>query len=347
VAASGRSGGKRSGGVGVALVGTGNFATATLIPALKRLAEVRLVVACSAGGLSATSVASRHGFARAASDFEAVLSEGAVDAVVIATRHDTHASFASRALLAGKDVFVEKPLALTVEQLEQVVEAQRSSGRVLMPGFNRRFSPLSRGVRAFLDSVQGPLEVVCRVNAGAIASDSWYQDPDEGGWRIVSEGCHFVDLIQYLAGSTVEQVFATMVGGRIPGGQNDNCAVTLKLANGSIGSLLYFANGDSAYEKERIEVFGGGRSAVIENFRRAMLWSGGKGQKVRARAVGNGHVEEMAAFVAAVGRGAASPIPMTEAVATTRATLAIERSLRSGACVSIDEISTAAGGEAL
>src|SRR5205814_7577882 len=129
-----------------------------------------------------------------------VFANDQIQAVVIATRHDTHARLAADAMRAGKHVFVEKPLALTPDELEEVLSAQRETGRIVMPGFNRRFSPLSIAVRDFFGSRSSPIEILCRVNAGELKRDSWYQDAEEGGWRIVSEGCHFIDLIQFLAG---------------------------------------------------------------------------------------------------------------------------------------------------
>jgi len=314
--------------VRVGMIGAGNFATGTLIPALKRIRDVRLRAICSARGLSAKSAANRHGFEYCASDYRELLADDDLDAVVIATHHDTHARFAGEAVRAGKHVFVEKPLALTQEQLKEVVAAHGEACRILMVGYNRRFSPLAAAVRDFF-SQDGPIEVVCRVNAGPLGSDSWYQDPEEGGWRIVSEGCHFVDLIQYLCDSPPAWVFADMVGGHIPGRQNDNCVVTLKMANGSLATLIYVANGDPSFEKERIEVFGRGRAAVIENWRRARLVSGGRTKKVRPSRLGKGHSEELAAFVAAVQAGTRPSLTFEDAVRCTLATFAIRDSLNS------------------
>ncbi|MCX5673857.1 MAG: bi-domain-containing oxidoreductase [Planctomycetota bacterium] len=318
-----------TGPVGIGLIGAGHFATGTLIPALKRLARVRLRGVCSAGGLTAKNAAARHGFEYCASDYHELLADPDIHAVVIATRHDTHARFTAEAARAGKHVFVEKPLALTREQLEEVTAAQAETGRIIMPGFNRRFSPLSVAVRDFFTGRSSPIEVIARVNAGTLKADSWYQDPEEGGWRIVSEGCHFVDLIQFICGCPPVQVFAEMVGGDIPGKQNDNCAVTLKMEDGSLGVLLYLANGDPQFEKERIEVFGQQRTAVIENWHVARLSGDGRTRKVRARGSGKGHADEMNAFVEAVASGAESPLPFGEAAACTAATLAITESLTS------------------
>ncbi len=319
-----------NGHVGIGLIGAGNFATGTLIPALKATGAVRLRSVCSAGGLSARSAASRHGFEFCASDISELLADKETQAVVIATHHDTHARFTVEALRAGKHVFVEKPLALTAAQLEEIIEAQKLSGRMVMPGFNRRFSSLTKAVQEFFAGRSSPIEVICRVNAGSLKADSWYQDHEEGGWRILSEGCHFIDLIVALCGCEPIEVAASMVQGDIAGRQNDNCAVTLKMADGSLGVLMYVANGDPFYEKERVEVFGQGRAACIENWRRARLSASGKCREVKPSPAGKGHKEEMAEFIRAAQFGGQWPLPFAQAVAVTRATLAVIESLGTG-----------------
>jgi len=315
--------------VGIGMIGAGNFATGTLIPALKRLNDVRLRAICSAGGLTARSAARRHGFDYSSSDVDELLADDEIQAVVIATRHDTHASMAARALQAGKHVFVEKPLALTATELDELVRAQRESGMILMPGFNRRFSPLSVELRDFFARRSGPIEALCRVNAGPISADSWYQDPQEGGWRIISEGCHFVDLLQFICRCSPVKVYAQMIAGRIPGRQNDNCSAMLTMADGSVCTLLYVANGDPSIAKERIEAFGQGRTAFIDNWRYAQLAHDGKSRKVRCPQGGKGHREQMAAFIGAVRGQWPVPITLHDAVTCTQTTLAIRASMLS------------------
>jgi predicted dehydrogenase/threonine dehydrogenase-like Zn-dependent dehydrogenase len=325
--------GSRSGSrlerIRIGVIGAGNFATGTLIPALKRNPSVELRTIASAGGLSARSASKRHGFLQCGSDADAVFDDPAIDAVIIATRHDSHAAMAAAALRAGKHVFVEKPLALDRRQLEELRRAVLESDRIVMPGFNRRFSPLSIAVREHFAKRAYPLHILCRINAGAMPSGSWYQDSEEGGWRIVSEGCHFVDLIQFLAGAPVQGVRAEMIGGGGAGENRDNCAATLSLEDGSVATLLYLNGGDAAFEKERIEVFGGGTSAVIENWRQAVLWNGGRAKKIGGRAAGKGHVSEINAFVDAVRSGGPSPIPFEEAAKTTAVTFDIAAAMTS------------------
>jgi len=327
-----------NGSLGIGMIGAGNFATATLIPALRRMEDLRLRAIASAGGLTARSAAVRHGFEFCASSEDEVFSDEHVNAVIIATRHDTHARFAAKALHSGKHVLVEKPLALTAEELQDVMEAQSQTGRILMPGFNRRFSPLALAVRDFFAHRSSPIEVVCRVNAGEIKMDSWYQDPEEGGWRIISEGCHFVDLIQFICGSPPVRVHAEMIAGLTPGRQNDNCCATLKMKDGSVATLTYVANGDPFYEKERIEVFGQGRAAAIDNWAIARLINGGRTRKVRPGGSGKGHQAQIQAFVKAAREGRPSPISPPEAAAATLATFAIVESLLSGKPVTVEPL---------
>jgi predicted dehydrogenase len=330
------------GDIGIGLIGAGNFATGTLIPALKKSTGVQLRGICSAGGLSARSAGGRHGFNYCTSSIDDLLNDESIHAVVIATRHDTHARFAAQALRAGKHVFIEKPLALKPAELRDVIDAHTTSGRILMPGYNRRFSPLAVAVRDAFAGAISPIEIICRVNAGELKADSWYQDADEGGWRIVSEGCHWVDLIQYIAGSHVERAYAEMIGGDIAGRQNDNCIATLRLADGSIATLVYVANGDTRAGKERIEVFGQGNTAVIDNWYSAAITTNGKTRKLSAGASGKGHVAEMQAFVDAIRTGSDTCLPFGDAVACTTATFAIATSLVTEKPVNCSEVMTEA-----
>ncbi len=325
-----------AGTVNVGLIGAGNFATATLIPAIKKAGGARLAAVCSAGGLTARSAGRRHESDYVSSDIDTVLGDGQIHAVVIATRHDTHARFALDAMKAGKHVFVEKPLAMNDEELDALIAEQRRSGRILMPGYNRRFANLSQQVRKFFAARTTPIELVCRVSAGSLKGDSWYQDAEEGGWRILSEGCHWIDLMQFLVGAAPIRVSAEMTSGVGRGEHNDNCTVNIRFEDGSVGSLIYVANGDPSCGKERIEVFGQGSTAVIDNWREAVLASGGKQRRIRSEG-GKGHAAEMSAFVRAVAGGGLSPIPLDEAVATTRCTFAIVASLRSGMPVTVGD----------
>jgi len=325
------------GRIGVGLVGAGAFAQSVLLPSLRKVADFDPVVVCSAGGLSAGHTGRKFGFRRASTDFEEVLRDGSVDAVVIATRHNLHAEQAAAALEAGKHVYVEKPLAITIDGLERVRSAHAKAGRVLVVGFNRRWSPHTLRVQRFFAGASRPVVINYRVNAGAVARDSWIQDAAEGGGRILGEMCHFIDLAACLAGGKPLSVYAKRTGGPRAGEADaDNLVVTVDLEGGSLASITYVAAGDASFSKERVEVAGSEKTAVIEDFRRTRLYVGGRRKTFRTRQ-DKGHAGEMAAFAHAVRQGRAAEDFETIA-AVTLAAMAVERSLSTGAPVSIEGI---------
>ena len=329
-----------TGKVGLALLGAGGFAQSMLLPHLRRHSNVRLRTVVTPSGLTARSVAERAGFEQCASEPEAALADPDIRLVIIASRHDSHAELAIRALEAGKAVFVEKPLTISPEQLSLVVEAYRQSAignqqsAFLMVGFNRRFAPLVVALRDFLAGAGEPLLFHYRVNAGYIPRDHWTQDPDVGGGRVIGEVCHFVDLLMHLVGRPPVEVYAHVLPdrGRYSG---DNIAATLLFGDGSVGTITYAANGDRRLEKERLEVFGGGRAAILDNFRGLTLLSGGKRTVRKINSPDKGHRAEMLALVEAVWQGKASPVPFDESVLATHVTFAIVQALKAGQPVPI------------
>jgi predicted dehydrogenase/threonine dehydrogenase-like Zn-dependent dehydrogenase len=313
------------------IIGAGQFARGVLLPALVAQRGVHLHAVCTASGLTSRHVGSRYQARYATSDPAEILADPDVDAVIIATRHDQHAALAAAALRAGKAVFVEKPLALNESSLAAVVEAVRASGNDrLMVGFNRRFAPLAVKCRAFFADVTEPLFMSYRVNAGAVPDDHWALDPVEGGGRILGEVCHFVDTICYLAGALPSRVFAE----EIAMGPRRGVTVTLRLSNGSIGVIHYLATGDPAVPKEYAEVFGGGRTAQLDNFRTLSLYHHNRRRRHRLFNQAKGHAEEMAAFVEAVTKGGPLPVALDSVIAVTHTCLLIEKSLALGAPVS-------------
>jgi polar amino acid transport system substrate-binding protein len=313
VAAGGKPAGDK---VGVGFIGAGNFAMATLIPTLASLgAGLRGVV--TASGVSARNAAEKFGFAYTAAEPDALFDDDEVHAVFIATRHADHAELAARALRAGKAVFVEKPLALTQEGLEAVLEAAGGAGP-LMVGFNRRFAPATTAVRDGLAGVAGARVVLLRVNAGEVPADSWVHDPEVGGGRLIGEGCHFIDLGLFLAGSPPVDVAALALGAGDPAARlGDNLQVTVRCRDGSLVVVVYTSKGDPRTGKERVEVFAGGRTAVIDDFRRAEVSGGGRWKGRQDK----GHEEELRLFLEAVRSGGPAPIPLSEIEASMRATL--------------------------
>ena len=310
-----------TGAASIAFVGSGNYATAVLIPAFKD-AGARLKVVASSGGVTGVHAGRKFGFESTTTDTDGVFTDPDVQAVVLSTRHDTHADMACKALRAGKHVFVEKPLALKHEelgQIEQAIAEGTRNGRapMVMVGFNRRFATQVQKVKSLLKGVTGPKSFIMTVNAGAIPAEHWTQDREVGGGRIVGEACHFIDLLRFLAGSAITGHRVSVMDTKT----RDTVSIELSFADGSIGTVHYFANGCKAFPKERLEVFAAGRVLQLDNFRKLTgfawpgftkmnLWKQDKGQKACA-----------SAFVQAVASGGASPIPFEELLEVARVTI--------------------------
>jgi len=315
----------------IGLIGAGSFARATLLPAL-RDAGAELAAVASGGGLTATDVATRFGFERAADSADEILADDSIDAVVIATRHASHAQLTASALRTGKAVFVEKPLAIDRDGLAEVEEALAPDS-LLMVGFNRRFAPLAVQLRNELEAVASPT-LLARVNAGPLPADHWAHDPEDGGGRLIGEGCHFVDLLSYLSGGPTVVVHALAVPHpQRPLECSDEVVATLRFGNGGVGTLVYTGGGDPRLPKERIEAFGGGLAAVLDDFRRLELSRGGK-RRVTKQRQDKGHKAELARFLAAV-RGETEAPAVSTYLDSTRATLALVDSLRDGSAVEV------------
>jgi predicted dehydrogenase/threonine dehydrogenase-like Zn-dependent dehydrogenase len=321
-------------GISVGLLGAGVFAAGTLIPAMKASSNTTLVSVCAANGSHAQHVERKFGFRNCTTDEARLIHDPAVNAVVIATRHHLHAKQVLAALAAGKHVFCEKPLCLSEEELRAVSNAylgmSAAERPALMVGFNRRFAPMATRVKSFLAPISEPLALHYRINAGYLPADHWVNDREQGGGRILGEVCHFVDLLMFLAASPIVEVEARAVGnsGRYSG---DNVLVSLRFANSSEGTISYLANGDRAFSKERIEVFGGGSAAVLEDFRRLELVRAGRKEILNSRwRQDKGHRGEWAAFVQAVQNQNPPPISFEELVCSTLATLRIDESLATG-----------------
>ncbi|MFZ0561832.1 MAG: bi-domain-containing oxidoreductase [Terriglobales bacterium] len=324
--------------VAIGLLGAGAFATGTLVPAIKQVGDVSLVGVCAANGSHSQHTAKKFGFRYSAADDDTLMNDHTINTIVVATRHNLHARQVVAALHAGKHVFCEKPLCLNEDELRDIVrvyEEQSSSSPLLMVGFNRRFAPLALRLKAFLREIHEPLALHYRVNAGFIPADHWLNDPEQGGGRIIGEVCHFVDFLTFLVGAAPVEVEARGLAN--PGKySNDNVISSLRFADGSEGTISYLANGDKSYSKERIEVFGGGAVAVLEDFRRLETVSQGRKQIFRSLLrQDKGHRGEWKAFVDAVRSGADSPLALAEIVTTMLATFALEESRSSGQAISV------------
>ncbi|MEA2272788.1 MAG: hypothetical protein QOI98_1496 [Solirubrobacteraceae bacterium] len=301
----------------IGVVGAGTFARGVLLPALARRSDIGAIAAAT--GMSARASADRFGANLATTDVDELLADDTLDGVVIATRHDTHADYAARAVAAGKHVLVEKPLAIDQEGLALVAEAAAASDRVLMVGFNRRHAPLAVRMYETLGG-RGPLVVSMRVSAGPLPRSHWVHDPEVGGGRVVGEVCHFVDLAAFLAGAPPTEVTATAVGGGSEP-RDDNLAATVTLGDGSVATIAYAALGDSGLAKERVEVLAESGAATLDDFRELRLHRGGRREVFRSSR-DKGHVAEVEAFLTACETGE-QPWPLEDMVAVTRATFDI------------------------
>jgi polar amino acid transport system substrate-binding protein len=289
------------------VIGAGRYAQGVLLPQFKANADVTLWTVCTATGVKAEKAKEKFGFENCTTTWRGVLADKVVNAVVIATRHDLHASIVCEALRAGKAVFCEKPLCLRREELEEVIRTIKDSGNTrLMVGFNRRFAPFAAKVR----ELAAPLVMRYRVSVQPLPAEHWINDPDAGGGRILGEVCHFIDFLRFAARSRMVSVFAQGFGA-------ENAQVALRFADGSVGSIDYFSVADAGLEKERFEVFGGGQYVVVDDFRE------------------KGQAEEVKQFVQAVKTGGSMPIPVDEILESTRATLAVLKSMRTGRVVEL------------
>lgn len=318
----------RIGSLAIGFIGAGNFAQGFLLPTLKE--NAKLVAVANQSGASAEDAKSKFGFERASTDSNTVIDANDVNTIFIATRHGEHAPLAALALRAGKNVFVEKPLALNYDQLREVATAYQKSGRKLMVGFNRRFAPLVKKTKAFFDEI-APKMIFYRINAGPLPRSHWTQDAAEGGGRIIGEVCHFVDTAAYLTGDALPRsVFAKSISsGRADTVDHDTVSITVEYEDGSVAEILYIANGSKALPKEEIQVFSNGRTAILKNFIELELWSGAS-KPTLEKGTGKGHSEEVKAFLASLAMTGEAPIPFDSLMATTLVTFAARESLATG-----------------
>ncbi|HEY0385612.1 MAG TPA: Gfo/Idh/MocA family oxidoreductase, partial [Pyrinomonadaceae bacterium] len=325
----------QQGSVRLGLIGAGLYAKAMLLPPLKT-AGVEFKTIATASGVSARDIAAKYHFERLAADATAVIEDDDVNLVLVATRHDLHAELVRQALLRGRHVFVEKPLALTEEELEQVVAAARESEGQVMVGFNRRFSPLARAAKDFFATRQSPLSISYRINAGRIPREHWIQDPREGGGRIIGEVCHFIDLMHFLTGALSTRVYAEAIASRNREVvDEDSVFITLRFSDGSNGVIAYLAEGDKTLAKERVEIFGEGKTFVLDDFRGSFAYSNGREKETRLRVQDKGQADEVRALCDVVLKGTLAPIALDDLATTTRATFRIRESLRSGQALDV------------
>lgn len=325
------------------VLGAGNFANAVLLPSVKKVSEVELIAIASGFGLNAQHAAQKFGFRYVASSEEQILDDQSINTVAVLTRHHLHAAQVVRALEAGKHVFCEKPLALNREELANIRDVLKKSEHItdgsyrpiLMVGFNRRFAPMAQKLFDFISVRKEPLVAHYRVNAGFLPLDHWLHDPEQGGGRIIGEACHFVDFLTFLIGSPPVSV-QTQGLPDLGHYHQDNVVMTFVFPDGSLGEISYLANGDKAFPKERVEVFVGGRVAVLDDFRSLEMIHHGKRRVERSRfRQDKGHLAEWEYFSAALKTGGALPIPYEHLIGVSMATFAAMDALRTGELVNI------------
>ncbi|MFG3598286.1 Gfo/Idh/MocA family oxidoreductase [Bradyrhizobium sp. RDI18] len=314
------------------VIGAGSFARSKLLPTLARHPQVVLQTVVTQRGVSAEDTQRKFGFRHCGTDESVVFDDPEITAVVITTPHSTHAALTARALSAGKAVLVEKPLALTRDEMNSVIQARNTSSAFFQVGFNRRFAPMIASLHRHLAPLPGPKNVLMRINAGQLSPDSWQREPDEGSGRILGELCHFVDLARFLIGAPIVAVRADAA--RLVRGPCEDVTVAIRFSDGSLCTLVYTALGDPAYSKERIECYAGGTVASIDNFRMLEIVANGSVRRQWSRLKQDkGHQGELDAFVAAVVENTGPPVPEPEIVETSLATIAVVESLRTGSVV--------------
>jgi len=329
---SGKTFSSRPGKGVLGIIGAGNFTKMTVLPALKNSGAHYKYIS-SAGGLSAKSLSNKYGFEYSTTDYTEILNDKEVDIVMITTRHDMHASMVIESIKAGKNVFVEKPLALNPNELEAIIsEYEKLQNPIsITVGFNRRFSPHIQRAKKLIGNT--PMNIVATMNAGFIPPDVWVQDMKVGGGRIIGEACHFIDLMVFLTGSKVSSVVMNALGTN-PEENTDNAIITLRFANGSQGVVNYFSNGSKEYAKERVEIFSQGRVLILDNFRKLKGY-GFRDFSSMNTSLDKGHKNQFLQLIKQVKVGGTSLIPFEELINTTKASFAAIESLRTGSWVNI------------
>lgn len=324
-----KEGNVKSGAIGI--IGAGNFTKMTMLPAMKGTnANIKHIV--SAGGVNGTALAQKHGITQSTTDYNIVLNDKEVGLVMITTQHNLHADMVVAALEKDKHVFVEKPLALNIEELNRIEEAYSKSKGTLMIGFNRRFSPHIQKIKSVVGN--SPMNIVATMNAGFIPADVWVHDMSVGGGRIIGEACHYLDLLVYLSGSKIESVCMNALGDN-PAENTDNASILVKMENGSTGVLNYFANGSKSYAKERLEVFSQERVLVMDNFIKTTGY-GTKGFSKLKTKLDKGHKAQFGNIVKGLDKGSIELIPYEELINVTRASFAAIQSLKDKSWVELD-----------
>lgn len=307
----------------IGFIGAGSFAQNFLLPSIGDQATFRGIA--TARPANARNLADKYKFAWCSGNSQEILDDKEINTIFIATRHDSHAGYVIKGLQSGKNVFVEKPLCMQEEELEVIKDALQKSGKQLMIGFNRRFSPLIQSlVKMVHEKANAPVSINYRINAGIVPSDHWIHDKNVGGGRIIGEACHFIDLAMHIAGSPISSVSAVAVPDT--NGQNDTVGINLAFENGSVANISYFSNGNKDVSKEYLEVFFGGRIAIIDDFNALTVYGKSTTEK-KTKGQDKGHKNEVAAFLESIRAGTPCPIPFAEQYLSMLATFKVLTSI--------------------
>jgi predicted dehydrogenase/threonine dehydrogenase-like Zn-dependent dehydrogenase len=316
----------------IGIIGAGNFTSGTILPCLKKT-DAQLKYITSSTGLSGTILAKKYNIAQSTTDYQTILHDSEVDLVMITTRHNTHAKFVIESIKSGKHVFVEKPLALSKLELDEILTAYHTTDKTITVGFNRRFAPLAVKMKKVLGQSGLPMNIVATMNAGFIPMNHWVHDMGIGGGRIIGEACHFIDLCSYLTNSKVTEVCMNALGSS-PHENTDNASILLKYENGSNAVINYFSNGNKSYPKERIEIFQQEKILVMENWRKLKGY-GFKNFSSTSSSQDKGHQHQFNQLIKSLQTGGTPIIPFDEIVNTTKASFAAIESLRLKTWISI------------
>lgn len=316
---------KPFGKVNISFIGAGSYAQGNLLPNIPKSQSISKVGVMTNSGTTSKRVAEKFGFNYCASEEMDVLDDK-TNTLFIATRHDSHASYVLKGLNANKSIFVEKPLCMTLDELTEIEQEQSNSGKALMVGFNRRFSPLSKIIKKKIGN--GPMTMIYRINAGAIPKDNWIQDVEMGGGRIIGEVCHFIDYLIFLNGSLPVKVSANTLPD--PNGLNDTLNILMQFENDSTGVVAYYANGAKSLSKEYVEIFTSGTSIILKDFKELKIYGDRKTSKKKLLNQNKGQKEMVTSFINSLLKNGQAPIPFQEIVAVTRTTFKVIESIKTG-----------------
>ena len=317
----------------IGIIGAGNFTSSTILPNLKKInADIKYIA--SSGGLSSTIMAKKHSISCSTTDYKEMLKDDDVDLVFVTTQHNMHAKMVMETINSGKSVFVEKPLALNQDELNQIIANYNSNNANISVGFNRRFAPLAKKMKTVLGSSTSPINIIATMNAGFIPKDSWVHNIEIGGGRIIGEACHYIDLCSYLSGSKVTDVCMNAMGNN-PEENTDNASIILKYENGSTAVINYFSNGSKSYSKERVEVYSQERTLIMDNWR-TLKGYGFRGFSSSKSSQDKGHFNQFQELIEQQKNGGEPIIPFEDIVNTTKASFAAIDSLKKGMWISIN-----------